>query len=265
MSARGIRTEGIDMSFTRNGATHQVLANINVDIPAGGFVSLLGPSGCGKTTLLKILAGIQEPSSGSVSIGGSNVGEAVRNGQVGLIQQKAALLPWKTALKNTTFLIEMAGSAQAKKEAEARAISVLKLVGLDGAHEKLPHELSGGMAQRVSIARALALDPAILFMDEPFGALDAITRDQMNDSLQAIWSETKKTVVFVTHSITEAIYLSDRVHVMSGNPGGISLTVDIDLPRPRSTEVLASPEFSHFEQLLRAELDHNVEESRKIA
>ncbi|MDI2097798.1 ABC transporter ATP-binding protein [Ruicaihuangia caeni] len=259
MTASGIFAEGIDMTFTRNRMTHHVLSAVDVDIAPGGFVSLLGPSGCGKSTLLKILAGLQDPTAGTVLIGGTPVARAVAEGQIGLVQQKPALLPWKTALENAAFLIEMTGDRATKRTAKERAAQALELVGLRGAENKLPHELSGGMAQRVSIARALALDPSILFMDEPFGALDAITRDQMNEALYDIWTRTQKTVVFVTHSIPEAVFLSQTVHVMNANPGRISLSVDIDLPGPRST---TSAQFLEYERVLHEELDRNVEEAR---
>lgn len=260
----GIIATGVTMTFSRNGMSFPVLRDVDIDIPAGGFVSLLGPSGCGKSTLLRILAGIQPPTTGTISIGGRSVTDAVRGGSLGLVQQKAALLPWKTALQNAAFLVEQSGRGT-RREAESRAANALELVGLAGAHGKYPHELSGGMAQRVSIARALALDPEVLFMDEPFGALDAITRDQLNQSLQDIWQETGKTVVFVTHSISEAVFLSDTVHVMAIDPGRISDTVRIDLPRPRGGESTTTAEFVHNEATLRAALDRNVEAARSAA
>ena len=265
MTANGISASNVDMTFTRNGTHFTALRDVSINIPASAFVSLLGPSGCGKSTLLRILAGIQKPSAGTVSINGHDVMSAVRGGELGLVQQRAALLPWKTALQNTAFLAELSGRAGTRREAERRAAEALELVGLAAAHHKLPHELSGGMAQRVSIARALALNPSSLFMDEPFGALDAITRDQLNQSLHDIWRETGKTVVFVTHSIAEAVFLSETVHVMGSGPGHISDTVDIGLSRTRSSAVRGSAEFIDCEERLRAILDHNVDEARNAA
>lgn len=264
MTGIGISATDVDMTFTRNGTHFTALRNVSVHVPEGGFVSLLGPSGCGKSTLLRILAGIQEPSSGNVSINGQKVQAAVKGGELGLVQQRAALLPWKSALENTAFLAELSGRARTRREAERRAVEALELVGLSAARDKLPHELSGGMAQRVSIARALALDPSTLFMDEPFGALDAITRDQLNRSLYDIWQETGKTVVFVTHSISEAVFLSQTVHVMGTGPGHISDTLDIVRPSGSSAET-SSARFIDYEEKLRAILDHNVEEARHAA
>lgn len=265
MATDNIIAESIGMTFRRQGVSHEVLSSLDLYIPAGGFVSLLGPSGCGKSTLLKILGGLEDPTTGNVRIGEEDVHTAVRNGRIGLVQQKAALLPWKTALENTSFLIELSQPKTSTAEARRRAFEALELVGLTNAQSKLPHELSGGMAQRVSIARALALDPSILYMDEPFGALDAITRDQMNLLLQELWSATGKTIVFVTHSISEAVFLSDTVHVMSSNPGRITLSEDILLPRPRDGRSASLPEFVAYEEKLREQLDLNVEAARNVA
>ena len=265
MAQDGITAHSIGMTFTRQGVRHEVLSELDLSIPSGGFVSLLGPSGCGKSTLLRILGGLQAPTTGTVRIGDEDVATAVRNGRIGLVQQRAALLPWKTALENAAFLVELGRERVSRAEARRRAMQALELVGLAPAASKLPHELSGGMAQRVSIARALALDPAILYMDEPFGALDAITRDQMNLLLQDLWLQTGKTVVFVTHSISEAIFLSDTVHVMGANPGRITLTERIDVPRPRDGRSSSLPAFIATEDRLRDQLDINVEAGRKAA
>lgn len=265
MARDSIIAESVGMTFRRQGLSHEVLSSLNLQVPAGGFISLLGPSGCGKSTLLKILGGLEEPTTGTVRIGDEDVHTAVKNGRIGLVQQKAALLPWKTALENTSFLIELSQPKTSMAEARKRSLEALELVGLSNAIDKLPHELSGGMAQRVSIARALALDPSILYMDEPFGALDAITRDQMNLLLQDLWSTTGKTIVFVTHSIAEAVFLSDTVHVMAANPGRITLSEDILLPRPRDGRAAGTPEFVAYEDKLRAQLDTNVEAARSAA
>lgn len=249
MTAVGITAHDVAMSFHRDGVETPVLDELSMDVPPGSFVSLLGPSGCGKSTLLKILGGILEPTAGTVAIGDGTAAQAVAEQQIGLVLQRPALLPWKTARENVSLLREIAKGKDA--EATDRA---LELVGLTAAADRLPHELSGGMAQRVSIARALAMDPTILLMDEPFGALDAITRDQMNETLADIWATTGKTIVFVTHSITEAIFLSDVVCVMGVNPGRIIERLDIDLPRPRTSETFEEHRFGEYAAHLRDRL-----------
>lgn len=252
MGIGGISAQGIEMRYSANGPA--VLANLDISIPSGGFVTLLGPSGCGKSTLLKILGGILKPTSGEVYIDGVPAAEAVKKRQIGMVPQRAALLPWKSALANAGMLREIAGGGRGA-ETQAAAERALELVGLGAAKSKLPHELSGGMAQRVSIARALAMDPTILLMDEPFGALDAITRDQMNEKLAEIWAMTKKTVVFVTHSISEAVFLSDVVHMMGTNPGRVVETLEVDLGRPRTAEVFEDPRFGEYVHHLREHLE----------
>jgi len=229
-----------------------VLAGVDVRIGKGRFVTLLGPSGCGKSTLLKALGGLLVPERGAVFVAGRPVAEALAERQIGLVFQDAALLPWKRTLANAAFLCRLVRERWSRAQAEARARTMLELVGLRGSDDKYPHQLSGGMRQRVSIARALALDPEILLMDEPFGALDAITRDQLNLTLLDVWAKTRKTVVFVTHSIPEALLLSDEIHVMGVNPGRIIETLAIDLPRPRTLETLEEPRFKVFERRLRA-------------
>ncbi|MBE1586582.1 ABC transporter ATP-binding protein [Nonomuraea angiospora] len=257
MESVGISARGIEMCFSRRGsrrAAQTVLHDLDIDIAAGSFVTLLGPSGCGKSTLLKILGGILAPTAGAVSIGGRPAAEAVKARRIGLVPQRPALLPWKSAVQNASMLRQIATGERASQAASA-AESALELVGLEGAAGKLPHELSGGMAQRVSIARALAMDPAILLMDEPFGALDAITRDELNEKLAEIWAATGKTILFVTHSISEAVFLSDVVHVMGVNPGRILETLPIGLPRPRTRAVFDEPLFSEYAARLRERLE----------
>jgi NitT/TauT family transport system ATP-binding protein len=234
--------------FRRRRVEHEVLRNVNLTIESGQFISLLGPSGCGKSTLLKILAGLLEPSSGAVEVGGLPAREALRLRAIGVVFQQPILLPWRTVEANVSLLSEI-GAHRSRREARAEGRRMLELVGLVDASHKLPGEISGGMAQRVAIARALALDPAILLMDEPFGALDAITREQMNASLLDIWSTTRKTVVFVTHSISEAIFLSDQIAVME--TGGIRELLEVELPRPRTAETIESTKFRHYERHLR--------------
>jgi NitT/TauT family transport system ATP-binding protein len=254
MESMRISARGVEMRFTRRGQEQLVLADLSLDISPGSFVTLLGPSGCGKSTLLKILGGILAPTAGTVIIGEQEAAAAVKGRRIGLVPQRPALLPWKTALQNASMLRQIAAGERAADSRRA-ATQALDLVGLAGAHHKLPHELSGGMAQRVSIARALAMDPAILLMDEPFGALDAITRDEMNVKLAEIWTATGKTIVFVTHSITEAVFLSDTVHVMGADPGRVVETLRVELPRPRDRDVFKDPLFADYTDRLRARLE----------
>ncbi|MGI5200291.1 ABC transporter ATP-binding protein [Spirillospora sp. CA-108201] len=254
MESMGISARRIEMLFARRGQGQRVLRSVDIDVEPGSFVTLIGPSGCGKSTLLKILGGILEPTGGEVAIGGRPAASSVKKKRIGLVPQRPALLPWKTALKNAGMLREIA-SGERGGDVSAAANRALDLVGLAEARDKLPHELSGGMAQRVSIARALAMDPAILLMDEPFGALDAITRDEMTEKLAEIWAATGKTIVFVTHSISEAVFLSDVVHVMGVNPGRIVERLDIELPRPRTREVYGDPLFSQYTARLRERLE----------
>jgi NitT/TauT family transport system ATP-binding protein len=211
------------------GATLAVLENVNLEISEGEFVCLLGPSGCGKTTLLNILAGFELPSSGSVLIDGEAV-EKPHPKRITIFQEYA-LLPWRTVQGNVEFGLEIAGVP--KKERSRKVKEMLELVGLTGVEARLPRELSGGMRQRVAVARSLAVDPDILFMDEPFGALDAITRIKMEEELVRIWLQKKKTVVFVTHDIDEAVYLADRIVVFSALPGRIREIIPAVAGRPR--------------------------------
>jgi len=231
------------------------LQDIDVEIPKGAFTSIIGPSGCGKSTLLNVFAGLVEPSAGHVEVAGVAPSEAVRQRRVGMVFQEAALMPWKTALENVCSLMDLVLPLP-KQEIRDRGRKMLRLVGLEYAEDRYPKQLSGGMRQRVSIARALALDPEVLMMDEPFGALDAITREAMSDFLLAIWNRTGKTVVFVTHSIDEAVYLSDNVYVMATNPARIVERLDISLPTPRNEATFSTPLFHEktfqLRQLLKA-------------
>lgn len=222
-------------------AAELALGGVSLDVEGGQFVSIVGRSGCGKTTLLRMIAGFHQATSGSITVNGEAV---LKPGpERGMVFQGAALFPWLTATRNITFGLRVQGVA--KDAAKRRAADLLELVGIPQAADRYPHELSGGMAQRVAIARALATDPSMLLMDEPFGALDELTRDAMQDELLRIWSASEKTVVFVTHSIAESIYLSDRVIVMSPHPGRVRADIAIDLPRPRDR---TSPEFVAYER-----------------
>src|SRR5258707_579201 len=227
---------------TRSGETVVALSNVNLDIRENEFIAVVGPSGCGKTTLLRILAGLEQASSGTVHCGGELVTEP--RPDAGVVFQQALLLPWDTVLTNVML------PAHLKKDRSAatvkRAEHLLAFMGLKDFAQKYPFELSGGMQQRVSICRALMRDPKVLLMDEPFGALDAMTREAMNMELMRVWSEERKTVIFITHSIPEAVLLGDRVVVMSPRPGRISEVVDIDIERPRSLKTMGTPRFGEL-------------------
>ena len=206
------------------------------------FVAILGPSGCGKSTLLKMVAGLVPPTAGSILVGGQPVAQPLE--KLGMVFQSPVLLRWRTVLNNVLFPAEATGQRDAAMR--ERALELLRLVGLTGFEQKYPHELSGGMAQRVSLARALLLDPELLLMDEPFGALDALTREEMGMELLRIWQERPKTILFVTHSISESVLLADRVMVMTARPGRIAADVPIDLPRPRRGRMGSTPRFGEI-------------------
>ena len=224
----------------RFGADVQALENIDLEVPDGQFVALVGPSGCGKSTLLSLVAGLRLPSKGTVLCDGEPI-TAPMPRKVGMIFQEANLLPWLTAIDNVAFPLKLRHVP--KGERREAASRMLALTGLEGFQEKLPHQLSGGMKQRVSIARGLVQDPAVLLMDEPFASLDEQTRMLLGDELLRIWSETRKTVLFVTHSLNEAVYLADRVVVLSARPGRIVDDVAVDLPRPRTFAMTSSERF----------------------
>ncbi|MBD3306053.1 ATP-binding cassette domain-containing protein [candidate division KSB3 bacterium] len=225
---------------TRDGVL-EALGDVSFDVFPGEFVSIVGPSGCGKTTLLKILAGLLDKSGGDIEVDRANFDPAR---EVGFVFQKALLLYWRKVLDNILLPIEIL--KMDRNAMKTRARELLDLVGLQGFEHSYPKELSGGMQQRVSIARALIHDPKLLLMDEPFGALDAITRERMNLELLRIWTEAKKTILFVTHGISEAVFLSDRVIVLSARPSRMVQALDINLPRPRTLEVRTSPEFGQY-------------------
>ena len=243
-----IQIRGVYKDFAVDGAKVTALNPTDLDVRRGEFVSVIGPSGCGKSTLLRIVAGLETASGGSIEMS-----DARSNKQrVGFVFQEPVLLPWLTALENIRFPLDTAGVA--RREADNVAARLLKLVGLSGFENALPRALSGGMRQRVSIARALSYDPLLLLMDEPFGALDLITRDRLNDELLSIWADTQKTVLFVTHSVEEAAYLSDRVIVMSPRPGSIKSVYEVDLARPRGEATKLDPAFHHLMANLRRDL-----------
>jgi NitT/TauT family transport system ATP-binding protein len=235
-----IDIRNLSLTFQTADAPVHALSDIDLQVRAGEFVSLIGPSGCGKTTLMRIVADLEQPTGGTALVNGMTPQEARRKRAYGYVFQAPALYPWRNVLGNVTLPHEIFGLS--KQEREEKARRYLELVGLAGFEKKFPWQLSGGMQQRVSIARALSFDPAILLMDEPFGALDEITRDRMNEELLSIWRKTRKTVIFVTHSIDEAVLLSTRIVVMSARPGRIIDMIDSTLPPERSIETRESPE-----------------------
>lgn len=231
---------------TRDGTIHAV-DEVSFELHEREFLSVLGPSGCGKSTLLMLISGLVRPSSGEIRIGGQFVTRPYTN--LGIVFQRDVLLHWRTVLDNVLLQVELRGLK--RKSYEDRARDLLKLVGLAGFERKYPSELSGGMRQRTAICRALVHDPPLLLMDEPFGALDALTRDQMNLDLLKIWQQSQKTVFFITHSIPEAVFLSDRVMVMSPRPGRLIEMLRIDLPRPRHLSLRDTPEFARYTRRIR--------------
>jgi NitT/TauT family transport system ATP-binding protein len=236
-----VSVRGVQVSFTQNNVTNQVLENIDLEIPQGEFVSLIGPSGCGKTTLLRVVAGLVTPQSGVVEVNGEPVRQALRDGSIAYAFQSSALLEWRTALANVMLPLQLAGVR--RKEARERAMSLLARAGLEKHAGHYPRQLSGGMQQRVSIARSLARSPSTILMDEPFAALDEITRGRMNEWLLDICSSTSAAVLFVTHNIREATVLSDRIVVLAPNPGRLQSELRVDLPRPRTDELWETDRF----------------------
>jgi NitT/TauT family transport system ATP-binding protein len=239
---------------TAAGGTVHALSGINLEVGSGEFVSVLGASGCGKTTLLRIIGGLEDGYGGELLMHGRKGGTS--RPDVGIVFQDANLLPWRTIVQNVLLPAQVLRLDKTKSIADAHEL--LELVGLRGFEDKYPFELSGGMRQRVSIARALIHDPSILLMDEPFGALDAMTREVMNQEVLKIWDRKKKTVFMITHSISEAVFMSDRVVVMSPRPGRVIAEVDIPLPRPRTLEMLGEEGFAALTRDLRRLLDHGA-------
>lgn len=232
---------GLSVTFQTADAPVYALADVDLEIARGDFVSFIGPSGCGKTTLLRVIADLETPSGGHITVNGVSPHDARLARAYGYVFQAPALYPWRTIERNVTLPLEVMGlPAQERRE---RAQRYLDLVNLGGFERKFPWQLSGGMQQRASIARALSFDPDLLLMDEPFGALDEIVRDHLNEQLLRLWEKTQKTVVFVTHSIPEAVFLSSRIVVMSPRPGRIIDVIDCGFPRDRTLEMRETPEF----------------------
>jgi len=244
-----IDAKGLHLTFETNDGPVHALQDVNLEINKGDFVSFIGPSGCGKTTFLRCIAGLETPTSGHISVNGLTPDEARRARAYGYVFQAAGLYPWRTIGGNIRLPLEIMGFS--KFEMSQRVERVLELVDLTGFDKKFPWQLSGGMQQRASIARALAFDADILLMDEPFGALDEIVRDHLNEQLLQLWTRTEKTIGFVTHSIPEAVYLSTKIVVMSPRPGRITDVIDSSLPKERPLDIRDSPEFISIAQRVR--------------
>jgi NitT/TauT family transport system ATP-binding protein len=242
-----LTVSGVSKTFAASdgGAVH-ALDDVSLEVREGEFVSIIGPSGCGKSTLFQIIGGLLTADRGAVQVNGRPLNGAPRD--IGMVFQEESTFPWRTVLDNVAFPLELAGLGKGEREDKARHF--IRLVGLDGFERKFPDELSGGMRQRTAIARTLAFQPSILLMDEPFASLDEQTRILLGDKILQIWRELKQTTLLITHNITEAVQLSDRVAVMTYRPGRIKRFIEIDLPRPRSSEIIASAEFGRYVGLL---------------
>ena len=249
MQSEVINVSDLDLTFDTNDGPVHALKNINLDINKGDFVSFIGPSGCGKTTLLRVLADLDMPTDGNVTVNGVGPRQARESRAYGYVFQAAGLYPWRNIAANVKLPLEIMGYS--KKEQLKRVKKVLDLVELTGFEKKFPWQLSGGMQQRVSIARALSFDADILLMDEPFGALDEIVRDHLNEQLLNLWKSTNKTICFVTHSIPEAVYLSTKIVVMSPRPGRIVDIIKSSLPSERPLEIRDTQEFTEISQRVR--------------
>lgn len=236
-----VSAKSLSLRFETNDGSVDALSNVDLNIQSGDFVSLIGPSGCGKTTLLRVIADLEQPTAGSLEVNGVTPEQARLSRAYGYVFQAASLYPWRTISHNVALPLEIMGIS--RKERKERVEKNLELVNLSGFEKKYPWQLSGGMQQRASIARALAVEPDLLLMDEPFGALDEIVRDHLNEQLLKLWDKTNKTVVFVTHSIPEAVFLSTHIVVMSPRPGRIIDVIKSELPGDRGLDIRETPEF----------------------
>ena len=250
---QAVACRGVGVRFYTDRRSVTALSGIDLDVARGEFLTLLGPSGCGKSTLLRAVADLVPVSGGEIRILGDTAEAARRRRDIGFVFQDPALLPWRTSLQNVTLPLEVADGA--KHRGKATPIELLELVGLEGWEHAYPHELSGGMRQRVSLARALVSDPKILLMDEPFGALDEITRDRLNEELRRVWRETGTTILFVTHSIYEAAFLGQRVLMLASNPGRVREIVKVELPEARALAIRETVEFVELAAYLRRVLE----------
>ncbi len=244
-----VEARSLSLRFQTNDGHVDALSDIDLTIESGNFVSFIGPSGCGKTTLLRVIADLEQPTGGSIEVNGVSAEQARLSRAYGYVFQAASLYPWRTIANNVALPLEIMGLD--RKERKARIKKNLELVNLAGFEKKYPWQLSGGMQQRASIARALAVEPDLLLMDEPFGALDEIVRDHLNEQLLKLWDKTNKTVVFVTHSIPEAVFLSTHIVVMSPRPGRIIDIIESNLPRDRGLDIRETPDFLSIAQRVR--------------
>ena len=249
----GIFVDHVSRTFSGRGTKVQALDDVSLDCPPGSFTALIGPSGCGKSTMLRLALGLDQPNDGRILVDGRAPFESAKAGVTGVAFQDAALMPWRSVEDNIMLPLDVLGRKHA--DYREKVAGLIALVGLSGFEKALPGELSGGMRQRAAIARALVTEPRVLFLDEPFGALDQILRRQMNIELQRIWMESAATTLLVTHGIDEAIFLADRVVVMQSRPGRIGRIIDIPFARPRSTSLFADPDFHRLEQEIAEALD----------
>ena len=247
-----IDIRGLSLVFQTADTPVRALADIDLQVARGEFVSFIGPSGCGKTTLLRVIADLERPTSGQIAVNGVSPEKARKGRAYGYVFQAPALYPWRTVVRNVTLPLEIMGLPASERR--ERAARYLEMVGLGGFERKFPWQLSGGMQQRVSIARALSFEPHLLLMDEPFGALDEITRDHLNEQLLRLWEKTNKTVIFVTHSIAEAVFLSTRIVVMSPRPGRIMEVIPCDLPKGRNLDARETTQFLEIAHKVRLAL-----------
>ncbi|WP_413818685.1 ABC transporter ATP-binding protein [Shinella sp.] len=255
-----VTAKGLGLTFETADGPVNALTGVDLTVEKGDFVSFIGPSGCGKTTFLRVIADLEKPTSGTITINGLSPEEARRRRAYGYVFQAAALYPWRTIEKNIALPLEIMGHS--RDEQKARVARTLDLVNLSGFEKKYPWQLSGGMQQRASIARALAFDADLLLMDEPFGALDEIVRDHLNEQLLKLWARTNKTICFVTHSIPEAVYLSTKIVVMSPRPGRVTDIIESPLPKERPLDIRETPEFLEIAHRVREGLraGHSYEE-----
>ena len=264
MSANGVaklELRNVSMVYSQRGKPFAAVRDVSLQVEAGQFISIVGASGCGKTTLLRIVDGLTTPTRGQVWVDGQAVNRP--GPDRGFVFQQDALFPWRTLLDNVIFGLEIQG--RSRKESRERAAGLLSLVGLDGFEHHFPHELSGGMRQRANLARALTIDPDVLLMDEPFASLDAQTREIMQSELLRIWRSNRKTVLFVTHQIDEAVYLADRVVVMTSRPGQVKAVLDIDIPRPRDLSVKRTPAFLELVDEIWKMIEEEVKSALRIS
>jgi NitT/TauT family transport system ATP-binding protein len=246
-----MQADDVSLVYQTSATPTRALEDVTLSVADGEFVAVVGPSGCGKTSLLRLLAGLIFPTSGRILFRGATL--AGPRPEIGFVFQQPTLMPWRSAIDNVALPLEVRGVPA--EERRQRAHSLLNMVGLAGFEDRRPRELSGGMQQRVAIARALVYDPAVLLLDEPFGALDALTRERMNLELLRLWQERRRTVVLVTHSIQEAVFMADRVLIMSPRPGHIVAEIDVPLERPRALDAMKSPEFGSLAYEVRMAID----------